>query len=98
MGIVIAIIMYIDLAKSFGKGGGFAVGLILLSFIFYSGSRFRQRDVPGAGGEQFVSLSGRLGPRDRVEDMPLLRPVGQVRMVEVAGRIVRHADPFHDFP
>ena len=34
VGIVIAIIVYIDLAKSFGKGGGFAVGLILLSFIF----------------------------------------------------------------
>ena len=34
VGIVIAIIVYIDFAKSFGKGGGFAVGLILLSFIF----------------------------------------------------------------
>ena len=34
VGIVIGIIMYIDLAKSFGKGGGFAVGLILLGFIF----------------------------------------------------------------
>ena len=33
--IVIAIILAIDLAKSFGKGGGFAVGLILLGFVFY---------------------------------------------------------------
>lgn len=33
--IVIAIILAIDLAKSFGKGGGFAAGLILLSPIFY---------------------------------------------------------------
>lgn len=33
--IVIGIILAIDLAKSFGKGGGFAAGLILLSFIFY---------------------------------------------------------------
>jgi len=32
---VIAIITAIDLAKSFGKGTGFAIGLILLSFIFY---------------------------------------------------------------
>jgi hypothetical protein len=31
---VIFIIVAIDLAKSFGKGGGFAVGLILLSPIF----------------------------------------------------------------
>jgi hypothetical protein len=29
------IIICIDLAKSFGKGGGFAVGLILLSIIFF---------------------------------------------------------------
>jgi Family of unknown function (DUF5684) len=34
VGIVIAVIMCIDLAKSFGKGGGFAVGLILLGIIF----------------------------------------------------------------
>ena len=33
--IVILIIMSIELAKSFGKGGGFAVGLILLPIIFY---------------------------------------------------------------
>lgn len=32
---VIAIIVLIDLAKAFGKGGGFAVGLLLLPFIFY---------------------------------------------------------------
>jgi hypothetical protein len=29
------IIICIDLAKSFGKGGGFAVGLILLSVVFF---------------------------------------------------------------
>jgi hypothetical protein len=33
--IVILIIVAIDLSKSFGHGGGFAVGLILLSVIFY---------------------------------------------------------------
>lgn len=31
---VIAIIVIIDLAKSFGKGVGFGIGLILLGFIF----------------------------------------------------------------
>lgn len=33
--ILISIIVYVDLAKSFGKGVGFAVGLILLSFVFF---------------------------------------------------------------
>ena len=34
--IVVSIIVAIDLAKCFGQGGGFAVGLILLSVIFYA--------------------------------------------------------------
>ena len=33
--IVVWIIVAIDMAHSFGKGGGFAVGLILLPFVFY---------------------------------------------------------------
>ena len=33
--VVIGFIMSMDLAKSFGKGGGFALGLIFLSPIFY---------------------------------------------------------------
>ena len=33
--IAFGIIVHIDLAKSFGKGAGFGVGLILLSFIFF---------------------------------------------------------------
>jgi hypothetical protein len=33
--LIIFIIVAIDLAKSFGKTGGFAVGLILLPFIFF---------------------------------------------------------------
>jgi hypothetical protein len=32
---VVAIIMGIDIAKNFGKGTGFGVGLALLGFIFY---------------------------------------------------------------
>ncbi len=32
--IIFAIIVMLDLAKSFGKGVGFAIGLILLSFVF----------------------------------------------------------------
>ncbi|MCC6586191.1 MAG: signal peptidase I [Bryobacterales bacterium] len=32
---VIAILVYVSLAKCFGKGAGFAVGLLLLGFIFF---------------------------------------------------------------
>jgi hypothetical protein len=32
---IFAIILALDLAKSFGKGGGFAMGLLFLGFIFY---------------------------------------------------------------
>jgi hypothetical protein len=33
--IVLLIILYIDIAKSFGHGGGFAVGMIFLPMIFF---------------------------------------------------------------
>jgi len=33
--IVVAIIVYIELAKAFGKGAGFAIGLLLLGFVFF---------------------------------------------------------------
>lgn len=33
--LIIAIILSIDVAKSFGKGIGFAIGLILLGIVFY---------------------------------------------------------------
>lgn len=33
--IIVAIMVVLELAKKFGKGGGFAVGLLLLPFIFY---------------------------------------------------------------
>ena len=32
---IVAILLAINVAKNFGKGGGFAAGLILLPFIFY---------------------------------------------------------------
>jgi hypothetical protein len=33
--LIIFIILYVDIAKNFGKGAGFAVGMILLPFIFF---------------------------------------------------------------
>ncbi len=52
--IIVFIIVYYDLAKSFGKGGGFAVGLILLSFIFIP--------ILGFGSSQYVEPYA-AGPR-----------------------------------
>jgi hypothetical protein len=34
VGLIIAIVVFYDLAKSFGHGAGFTVGLVLLSWIF----------------------------------------------------------------
>ena len=33
--VIVGIILALDLAKSFGKDSGFAIGLILIGFIFY---------------------------------------------------------------
>jgi len=43
---VIAILVYIDLAKSFGQGTGFAIGLLLLAPIFWP--------ILGFGGARYV--------------------------------------------
>jgi hypothetical protein len=46
--IVVGIIMLLDLAKAFGKGTGFAVGLIFLSFIFIPILGFGDAQYQGA--------------------------------------------------
>jgi Family of unknown function (DUF5684) len=50
--VIILIVVYYDLSKSFGHGGGFTVGLIILSWIFlailgWGSSRYQG---PAAGG------------------------------------------------
>ena len=50
VGMVLAIIMYIELAKAFGKGAGFAVGLIFLSIIFFPILGFGDARYIGPGG------------------------------------------------
>lgn len=45
--IVMMIIMYVKLAKAFGKGGGFAVGLIFLPVIFLPMLGFGDADYIG---------------------------------------------------
>jgi Family of unknown function (DUF5684) len=52
--IVVSIIIAIDLARSFGKSGAFAVGLFLLNFIFVP--------ILGFGAAQYVGPSA-AGPR-----------------------------------
>jgi Family of unknown function (DUF5684) len=50
---IIAIIVYIDLAKSFGKGVGFGIGLLFLSFIFLP--------ILGFGDAQYVGPAAAQG-------------------------------------
>jgi Family of unknown function (DUF5684) len=56
--IVIAIIEHVELAKAFGKGGGFAAGLIFLPFIFYPilawGDAQYQRGAASPAGAAFA--------------------------------------------
>ena len=49
--IYIAIVTYIALAKSFGKGTGFGIGLILLGFIFFPILGFGNATYIGPNGE-----------------------------------------------
>ena len=49
---VIAILVYIDLAKSFGKSTGFGIGLVFLSFIFFPILGFGDARYIGPGGGQ----------------------------------------------
>jgi Family of unknown function (DUF5684) len=50
--LIIFIIVCIDIAKSFGQGVGFGLGLLLLGFIFYPilGFGSAQYQGPSAGG------------------------------------------------
>lgn len=48
--IVFSIMMYHGLSKSFGKGAGFTVGLILLGIIFFPILAFGKAKYIGAGG------------------------------------------------
>ena len=49
VGLIIAILVSIEIAKAFGKGAGFGVGLALLGFIFYPILGFGDATYQGAG-------------------------------------------------
>ena len=52
--IVFLVIIYNELSKSFGKGAGFTVGLILLSPIFFPILGFGDAVYLGPGGAPFI--------------------------------------------
>src|SRR5438874_5482310 len=52
--LIIFIILSIDVAKAFGKGAGFGIGLLLLPFIFYP--------ILGFGSAQFQGGAGPATP------------------------------------
>lgn len=56
---IIAIILCIDIAKSFGKGVGFALGMVFLGFIFWPilGFGSAQYHGPSAGGGTAVAAA-----------------------------------------
>ena len=51
---IVAIIVLIAVARNFGKGVGFALGMVFLPFIFYSDARIRRREVSARSGISLV--------------------------------------------
>jgi Family of unknown function (DUF5684) len=55
--LIVGIILCIDLAKSFGKGVGFGIGLALLGVIFFPILGFGSAQYQGPAAEQGAALS-----------------------------------------
>lgn len=49
--LVVLIIWYVELARSFGKGAGFAIGMVFLPFIFLLILAFGDSKYVGPGGQ-----------------------------------------------
>jgi len=60
--LVILILTYNDLSKSFGKGVGFTIGLLLLSFIFFP--------ILGFGSARYIGPAGTPGAGPAVPPPP----------------------------
>ncbi len=58
---VVAIIVLMDLARAFGKGAGFAIGMLFLSFIFFP--------ILGFGSAQYLGPAAPMGT-----DGPRIQP------------------------
>jgi Family of unknown function (DUF5684) len=57
VGFVISLIISLDLAKSFGKGNGFGVGIWLLGVIFVPILGFGSATYQGGGGQGVAAVS-----------------------------------------
>jgi Family of unknown function (DUF5684) len=57
VGIIVAIVVFYDLAKSFGHGVGFTIGLVLLSWIFLLILWLGRSRYLGPGGEPAGALA-----------------------------------------
>lgn len=67
--LVLGIIVGIDIARKFGRGTGFGVGLGILPFVFYpilgwSDARYQDADEPGAAGGYCAHCGTALTPGD----------------------------------
>jgi hypothetical protein len=65
---VIAILVMIGLAENFGKSGAFAIGLILLGFVFLPILAFGDAQFQGAGGGGGGNYGSRRRRRSRRDD------------------------------
>ena len=71
VGFVIWIIVALDLAKSYGRGTGFGIGLIIFPLHLVADPRLRQRHLQGAGSSQDrVAASGATRPRSSTRRKP----------------------------
>lgn len=59
--IIIAFIVMIDIAKSFGKGAGFGIGLIFLGIIFWPMLGFGSATYQGPAGPEKGDWAGNAG-------------------------------------
>jgi hypothetical protein len=48
--LIVCIVLAMDVARKFGKSGGFAIGLVILPFIFYPVLGFGSAQYEGGGG------------------------------------------------
>lgn len=63
---IVSILIAVEMAQHFGKGGGYAIGLILLPFVFYPMLAFGDAEWRSTQG--YGSSSGRRLRDDRDED------------------------------
>ncbi len=79
VGIIFAIIVMVAIARNFGRGGGFAIGLILLPFIFwpilgFGSSEYIGEDGAGASRRRRRAIDDYDDEDEEEDDRPRRRP------------------------